>query len=169
MVPQLYKVLTRDEGFLAVMGRPRAGDWLEDEARGLRSLGVDTVASLLELSEEVALDLGLERQAIESLGMRFVSFPIADRGVPANPRDFGAFASGLAAEVQGGRGVAVHCRAGIGRSGITAAAVLVASGRSPDEVFSVISEARGLQVPDTEAQIRWFHEHFGRAPREPKL
>jgi hypothetical protein len=85
MVPQLYKVLTRDEGFLAVMGRPRAGDWLEDEARGLRSLGVDTVASLLELSEEVALDLGLERQAIESLGMRFVSFPIADRGVPANP------------------------------------------------------------------------------------
>jgi len=162
MLPQLYKVLTRDEGFLAVMARPRAGDWLDDEVRGLRALGVDTVASLLEFSEEVALDLSSERQAIENLGMRFVSFPIADRGVPAGYRDFSAFADELAKEVQGGRGVVVHCRAGIGRSGITAAAVLVALGRPADEVFSLISEARGLHVPDTEAQIEWFHEHFGK-------
>src|SRR5262245_32418390 len=118
MVPQIYKVLESDGGFLAVMARPRSGEWPRDELRGLSQIGVATIASLLEPREESELELTLERSVAEELGLTFLSFPIADRGVPPATRAFHTFASRLADDVRAGRGVAVHCRAGIGRSGI---------------------------------------------------
>jgi hypothetical protein len=78
MVPQIYKVLASDDGFLAVMARPRSGESLRDELRGLQQLGVATIASLLEPREEAELELTLERSLAEELGLKFLSFPIAD-------------------------------------------------------------------------------------------
>jgi hypothetical protein len=65
MVPQIYKVLTSGNGFLAVMARPRSGEWLRDEIRGLSQLGVTTIASLLEPREEAELELASERTVAE--------------------------------------------------------------------------------------------------------
>jgi protein tyrosine phosphatase (PTP) superfamily phosphohydrolase (DUF442 family) len=115
---------------------------------------------LLEPHEEVELGLDLERDVAEELGFKFLSFPISDRGVPSKPTEFQAFTQALADDVRGGRGVAVHCRAGIGRSSMTAAAVLVSLGHEPGGVFATISKARGLTVPDTDCQREWFLEHF---------
>ena len=159
MIPQLYKVLTNGDGFLAVMARPRSGEWLRDELAVLSRIGVETIASLLEPSEEAELELRSERHFAKELGLKFLNFPIADRGVPTRLIDFHSFTGDLADDVRSGRGVAVHCRAGIGRSGITAAAVLVALGHEPGNVFAMVSKARGLTVPDTEEQIEWFHRH----------
>ncbi|MEZ5300547.1 MAG: hypothetical protein R3F11_07800 [Verrucomicrobiales bacterium] len=61
----------------------------------------------------------------------------------------------MTAEVRGGRSVVFHCRAGIGRSSTMAAAALTCFGIGADEAFARISEARGLQVPDTDEQIDW--------------
>ena len=56
----------------------------------------------------------------------------------------------------------VHCRAGIGRTGVAASGVLLHAGFKPDEAFERISELRGVGVPDTEEQRDWvvgnFHE-----------
>ena len=82
MIPQIYKVITSGSGFLAVMARPRSGEWLRDEIGGLGRLGVQTIASLLEPSEEAELELGTERRIAEELGLAFTSFPISDRGIP---------------------------------------------------------------------------------------
>ena len=46
----------------------------------------------------------------------------------------------------------IHCRAGIGRSSLLAAAVLRVEGRTADEAWQRITEARGLPVPDTDEQ-----------------
>jgi hypothetical protein len=51
--------------------------------------------------------------------------------------------------------VAVHCRQGIGRSGLIAAGVLAASGTSPEDAIAAVSSARGLPVPETSAQRLW--------------
>jgi protein-tyrosine phosphatase len=59
----------------------------------------------------------------------------------------------------------VHCRAGIGRSGIAAAAVLVSLGHEPRDVFAMVSKARGVSVPDTDEQIEWFRKNCGSASR----
>jgi hypothetical protein len=70
-------------GRLAIIGRPRAGDWLVDEISGWTAVGLSDVVSLLE-NDEVR-ELGLEQEAALSMkaGLSFERFPILNRGVPA--------------------------------------------------------------------------------------
>jgi hypothetical protein len=155
MHPQVYWISLPMAGRLAIMARPRAGDWLDDEILGWRAQGIDTVISLLE-QQEVS-ELGLQREAAlcREQDMEFLSFPIPDRGVPGSLRDAVTLAQGLSTRIGEGRGVAVHCRAGIGRSSLVAACALVCSGSDPATAFEAIGKARGLSVPDTEAQRDW--------------
>jgi hypothetical protein len=53
------------------------------------------------------------------------------------------------------QGVGLHCRAGIGRSALVAACVLVLMGMAPGTAFDLIGKARGVRVPDTEGQREW--------------
>jgi hypothetical protein len=142
-------------GRLAIMARPRAGDWLEDEISGWRTEGVDVVLSLLE--QEEVNELGLQQEAglCREQGMEFLSFPIPDRGVPESLREAVALARALAREIDRGKAVAIHCRAGIGRSSLVAACALVCLGVDPAAAFEAIGEARGVSVPDTVGQRDW--------------
>jgi hypothetical protein len=155
MRPQIYWINLPKAGRLAIMARPRAGDWLDDEISGWRAQGIDIVISLLE--QEEVIELGLQREAglCRAQGMEFLSFPIADRGVPESLRDAVALAQALSTKIDEGRAVAVHCRAGIGRSSLIAACALVCCGSDPAAAFQVIGEARGVSVPDTEGQRDW--------------
>jgi protein-tyrosine phosphatase len=159
MIPQVYRIATNELGLLAVMARPRSGDWLRDELRGLGELGYSTVVSLLEPRESTELELGSEGEIAKDIGLNFVNFPVPDRSTPGDTRAFRRFAAGLAADIREGRGVVIHCRAGIGRSGLTAAAVLVELGHDPREVFTTLSKARGIEVPDTAEQAEWFQKN----------
>jgi len=62
----------------------------------------------------------------------------------------------LEIEICAGKHVAIHCRAGIGRTGIIAGAVLLKTGKTAKEAFALISDARGVRVPDTEEQEKWL-------------
>ncbi|ASF47688.1 protein-tyrosine phosphatase family protein [Methylovulum psychrotolerans] len=139
---------------LAIMPRPRAGDWLADEIRAWQQQGINTVVSLLEASEVHELELGEEERLCADLGIRFLSLPIPDRGIPAHRPAVRALAYTLAAQLQAGASVAIHCRAGIGRSSLIAACVLAVLGIGDE--FALISQARGVAVPDTEQQAAWL-------------
>ena len=56
-----------------------------------------------------------------------------------------------------GRGIntVIHCRAGIGRTSLVTAGVLLQAGFEPDEAFEHIGKARGMAVPDTDEQRDW--------------
>jgi protein-tyrosine phosphatase len=47
----------------------------------------------------------------------------------------------VVAELLASRGVVVHCRGGVGRSGFIAAGVLVALGRTPDQATRIVDRA----------------------------
>jgi protein-tyrosine phosphatase len=162
MRPDVFWIRAPLIGRLAVMPRPRAGEWLDDEIIGWQTEGIDTVISLLELAE--ISELGLEREAELSRehGIEFVSFPIPDRGLPASLRDATTLVYAVASQIREGKAVAIHCRAGIGRSSLIAAGVLICSGLSAGDAFRKISVARGIDVPDTEAQREWVMA-FGKA------
>ena len=49
----------------------------------------------------------------------------------------------------------MHCRQGIGRSGLIAAGVLMTSRLTPDQAIQVVSSARGLVIPETSEQHLW--------------
>ncbi len=144
---------------LAIMARPRAGDWLEDEITHWRSAGIATVVSLLERHEIDELGLGDEPILCATAGIRFLSLPIADRGLPSDSRAFDAFIQEMAND---SAPLAIHCRAGIGRSAIVAAALLVQRGLAPELAIEQISLARGTRVPDTEAQRDWILQRAAR-------
>ena len=73
--------------------------------------------SLLEDQEVRDLELSEEAAVVIAAGMSFQRFLITERGVPASRHQTELLCNDLAAKVHGGRSVAVHCRAGIGRSG----------------------------------------------------
>lgn len=62
----------------------------------------------------------------------------------------------LARAIEAGSVIGVHCRAGIGRSAIIAASILMALGQTADAALKLITEARGVSVPDTFEQREWI-------------
>lgn len=164
MCPDLFWIPGPWPGRLAVSTRPRGGDWLDADAAGWRSAGIDVVVSLLEPVEADQLELRAESKAVESEGIRFISFPIPDREVPASTRNALALLVELATALDQGKNIAVHCRQGLGRSGIIAAGLLVVSGSSADKAIEVVSTSRGHQVPETVEQRRWLEQLAAQHP-----
>jgi protein-tyrosine phosphatase len=142
-------------GRMAISARPRADDWLEAEVAEWKACGLNMVVSLLDADEVSELGLRREAELCRAAGIDFVSFPIPDRGVPNSRRDALQIANSIAQSVGGGRSIAIHCRAGIGRSSMIAACALVRLGIEAADAFILIREARGLSVPDTEEQRAW--------------
>jgi protein-tyrosine phosphatase len=146
-------------GKLAVASRPRGGDWLEDEIANWRRAGVDTVLSLLTPEEEQTLDLSREAGAVKTRGMDFISLPIPDRQVPGSETEVAAALERVNARLSAGKNVVVHCRQGVGRSGLVAACLLVTKGLDPRAAVERVSAARGVPVPETKEQRQWI-DHY---------
>lgn len=151
MRPTLYTISRSGAGKLSTMARPRGGDWLFDEFRDLALAGVSVVVSLLTDAEAAELRLEREGDAAVAAGIQFVRLPTPDRS-PPDPAAATTVARELAEQLRGGASVAVHCRHGIGRSSTLAAAILVAEGLEPADAWTRIAAARGMPVPDTDAQ-----------------
>lgn len=141
---------------LAIMPRPRGGDWLDDEIESLKQAGVDVLLSLLCEEEVEELDLAQEEACCQARGIDFLSFPIVDRGVPESRRETLALADKLQERLKDDEGVAIHCRQGMGRSAVIAACILSKQGESWERAFERIAEARGCAVPDTDEQRDWL-------------
>jgi protein-tyrosine phosphatase len=148
-------------GRFAIMARPRADDWLEVDVTEWKTSGVDLVVSLLERDEVSELGLQREAELCRACGIEFISFPISDRGVP-EIRQASDIARSIADGIASSRSIAVHCRAGIGRSSIIAACAMIWSGIEASEALALIRATRGVIVPDTEEQHEWVMT-FGRA------
>lgn len=138
------------------MPRPRGGEELEEELRFLKEQGATTLVSLLESSESRELDLMAEPEVAKTVGLEFFSFPIPDHEVPPSFVEARRFIRSMSERMGEGGALVFHCRAGIGRSALVAAAVLLLQGLSLEEVVERLSRARGFLVPETEEQHAWL-------------
>jgi protein-tyrosine phosphatase len=158
MVPKLYPIASSWPGTLFLSSRPRGGDWLEDEVLGWRRYGIDTVVSLLTDEEEQELGLAREASEARKHDLAFVSYPIPDRGVPPNTSAFSDLLETIHRDLQRGKSVLIHCRQGIGRTGLVAASLLVRHGMEPASAIQTVSEMRGIQIPETPEQESCIYE-----------
>jgi protein-tyrosine phosphatase len=142
-------------GKLAIVPRPRGGDWLEDEVQAWRQAGLDVMVSLLTREESVDLDLAQEEELSQARGLQFIGFPISDRSVPHSRRATLELLRELHQLLGKGKTVGLHCRQGIGRSAVVAACLLVFLGIEPEAAFQHISAARGCTIPETAEQRDW--------------
>ena len=145
------------DGKLYAMPMP-AGESLDQNMTALRDKGIDRVVCLLEESESKALGLANELTACHAAGMQYHQFPIPDYGVPQTDK-LELLITGLTDELHAGQNIVVHCRGGIGRTGLVCCCLLVASGMDADNAMSLVRTKRGCSVPETDAQtdmIRQF-------------
>lgn len=153
---KIYWINGFESGNLGMMTRPRGNDWLEDEVKKMRLYGVDAVVSLLEKSEVNELELQDEDELCFNHGIDLIQFPIEDTGVPEDNLSFVSLIRKIEQRLQEDKKVVIHCRMGIGRTGMVAAGVLIRNGGEVNEVFQRLSQIRTLEVPDTEEQIQWL-------------
>lgn len=143
-------------GRLGIARRPRGGDWLDHDVEAWRDAGIDVVVSLLERAEESELSLTREADACRARGLDHRSLPVPDLGVPPSREAVASLAGDLVDALRAGKVVALHCRQGLGRSPLVAAATLVAAGESAEDAMGVVGRARGAEIPETPAQRRWI-------------
>ncbi len=152
------------QGRLAVSPRPRGGEWLEDEIRAWSQLGIDVVVSLLAQDEIKELYLNEEAELCRTRNISYISFPIEDRNVPISRSEAVNLICELHLLLSKGHCIVIHCRGGIGRSGLLAGSLLVVSGIEPEIAIRRVSDARGFSVPETAEQIRWVKDFGDAAP-----
>lgn len=148
---------------LAIVARPRGGDWLEDDLLTLKRDGINVLVSLLTSPEEEELGLRHERERAESMGLEFISYPIQDRETPSDLESFRSLALRLADDIRLGKAVGAHCRGCIGRATVLTATILSELGWSAEAALSLIEEARGCSVPDTPEQQNWIQRYASAA------
>ena len=153
---------------LAIMPRPEGGSEMREDIRALQAESVDILVSLLTAEEVETFDLAEEPQVCAAHGIDYRSFPIEDHSVPTSYNAVLDFATRLEQEFKAGKAIAIHCYAGIGRSSLMAACVLVIHGKSALEAFNQIREARGCHVPDMGIQFDWV-ESFARRLADDRL
>jgi atypical dual specificity phosphatase len=138
------------DGELAAMPLPGRNRRLTEDVDFLQHEGVRTVISLTE-----------DPPSFEEASIRQVRIPIEDFTAPTLQQMI-EFVDVVSDSTERGEPAAVHCTAGLGRSGTMAAVYLVANGATADEAIARVRELRPGSI-ETEAQehaVRQAEAHY---------
>ena len=129
-----------------------------DELPDLFAVGVRAVVCLLNIPSDAAV--------FETAGFTFLCLPIPDGSAPTleQAKDFVRF---VEEQRNAQRPVAVHCEAGLGRTGTMLAIYLIAQGQSAEEAIRQVRKSEPIAV-ETPRQIQ-FLELFARLLRGPRV
>jgi atypical dual specificity phosphatase len=133
-------------GRLAGSGLPGLLVPVEEDLEFLAEHGIRTVVSLTETAPA----------ATGTAPFRWEHFPLADMSHPT-PREAGRVCAAVVRAMEEGATL-VHCRAGLGRTGMIAACVLVSLGRGAQEAVAEVRRVHASYI-QTRAQEQ-FVGHF---------
>ncbi len=155
MIAKVFWVEKKYPGRIALVPRPRGGEWLEDEAAAWSSAGLDVIVSMLETEEIHSFELGREAEFCTEDGIEFIACPITDRSVPKLDESFLRIVEKLKKLLLKGKNIGIHCRQSVGRAPLLAAILMISFGINPTEAFRRLSDVRGVEVPETDEQRKW--------------
>ena len=121
----------------------------EDELPELYSTGIRAVVSLLNIPSDAVV--------FESAGFSFRCLPVADGAAPTMEQA-AEFVRFVEAQRQEQRPVAVHCEAGLGRTGTMLALYLISQGESAEAAIRRVREVEKVAV-ETPRQIQFLEQY----------
>lgn len=133
------------------------------EARlGIEAAGVAAVICLNEPHElEIESPGYADHIAAGIEAWEQICFPIQDHSAPQDWEAFLTLTRGLAARLEQGDALLVHCYAGIGRTGTLACSVLLALGLSLDEALSTVETCGAGPEGSGQAElVRWVEQQL---------
>jgi Cyclin-dependent kinase inhibitor 3 (CDKN3) len=138
----------------------RSGD-LPGDLTIIRAWRPAFVVSMTEASEMRAHGGGNLPALLESAGIAWRHFPVVDFGAPEAEvlPQWAALAKELHMALEAGAGVLLHCRGGLGRSGMVALRLLAERGEEAEAALARIRKARPGAV-ETEGQRVWGSDSF---------
>ena len=127
---------------------------LEVDLTLLESNGATDLVTLIGEDEREKLGVGALPRLATERGLSWREFPIVDRAAPTAMHrvDFNRLLDELLTGLDAGRRVAIHCQAGLGRTGLLAAGLLVRSGTGPDDAIALVRLARRGSIETSEQE-----------------
>jgi protein-tyrosine phosphatase len=148
-----------ENGSITLMPKPPGADQLPAFVEYLQHKKIDVLVSLLQFDEVNRHGLIHSDSECQAHNINYINYQIKDHSVPQFFLPFNQLIESLHQDLQAGKNIAIHCYAGIGRTGLTAASVLIKQGMKVDEALIKLSQTRGLRVPETLEQITWLHHN----------
>lgn len=117
----------------------------------------DVLVSLMETFEYEAFKIPTLLKAFKDRGAETLHFPIRDVAVPTNMPRFVELVDTLNARLWDGKTVVVHCKGGLGRTGLVVAAALVRMNYTSEDAIDITRETRKGTI-QTREQERFVSE-----------
>lgn len=117
---------------------------LELDLEVVKRWGASVVVTLIEEFEFAMLRVERLPQVVQMLGMDWIHLPIRDGGIPESTFDvtWRKVGQNLRNRCKNGERILIHCRGGMGRTGIIAARILIEEGMPPENALSIIRTSR---------------------------
>jgi ADP-ribosylglycohydrolase len=139
----------------------------------LGRLAAAGIGAFVDLTREEEFD---SYQGLLPPGTHYLRHPIPDHGLPRDAGQMTAILSDIRAQIAAGRCVYLHCRAGIGRTGMTAGCLLAEShgGEAAIEELNHLWQhsaraASWESIPETDAQSQFVRGWQGRVSESDPL
>lgn len=141
---------------------PRAmtGAWQRDLLADLKEVARWEATTLVTLVESHELThLGVEDlgATARSLGLEWMHLPIRDVSTPcpAFEQAWETRGAELRRRLAAGEGIVIHCRGGLGRTGLVAARLLIELGEAPQRALAMVRSIRpgAVEAPEQEAYV----------------
>ena len=134
------------------------GPWARDldtDLAAIRAWGASALVTLMESHELAHLQVGRLGEAARSIGLDWYHLPIRDVSVPSSAFETQWRTSGeeLRGRLLGGQSLVVHCRGGLGRTGLIAARLLIELGEAPRKALERVRTARPGAVETREQEL----------------
>ena len=133
---------------------------LDSDLQALRDQGVDVLLLLVEDKELARCRVTHAEEAAEAHELELVRHPVRDPMTPYSDAAYRRDVVAMAARVRAGGTVAIACRGGLDRSGMTAACLLREAGLDADTAIDRVHSARQhtLTMPEQLDYVRgWPH------------